>query len=118
MKTVMIVEDDEDIRNDLAEILKDEGHRVVTVPNGLEAMKYLQAATPPCIIILDLMMPIMDGWQLRLEMLKSTFLAKIPLVVLSGAGDLQREAAALGAVGYINKPFKLDVLLNLVRQFC
>jgi CheY-like chemotaxis protein len=65
-----------------------------------------------------LMMPVMDGWQLRLELLKDRRLATIPIMLLSGAGSLATEAAALGAVAFLNKPFSVNQLLRIVQQHC
>lgn len=115
---VMIVEDDAFIRDDLAEILADEGYPVATAGNGAEALDLLRGGDPPSLILLDLMMPVMDGWQLRRELLKDAALARIPIVVLSGAGSVKSEAASLGAVGYVSKPFKLETLLRLIARHC
>jgi len=116
---ILIVEDDGDIREDLADILRNEGYEVLTASNGQEACDRLRSPSAlPDLILLDLMMPIMDGWQFRAEQLKDASLAQIPVIVLSGAVDVRKEAAALGAAGYASKPFKLDVLLSMIRQSC
>jgi len=116
---ILLVEDDGDIREDLADILRDQGYEVVTTANGQEACDWLRTAgTLPHCILLDLMMPIMDGWHFRAEQLKDVALARIPVVILSGAGDVRKEAAALGVAGYVMKPFKLDALLSVVRRMC
>jgi CheY-like chemotaxis protein len=115
---LLLVEDDDDIRMDLCALLDDLGYRVFAVRNGLEALDYLRAAEPPDLILLDLMMPVMDGWQLRLELLKERRLAAIPIMLLSGAGSLATEAAALGAVAFLNKPFNVSQLLRVVQQHC
>ena len=70
----------------------------------------------PDLILLDLMMPVMSGWQFRVEQLKDSELAKIPVVILSGAGDVRREASALGAAGYAMKPFTLEALIGVVER--
>lgn len=101
---VMLIEDDEDIRMDLGAILEDEGFTVTTASNGCEALDYLRQEYTPRLILLDLMMPVMNGWELRGELLKDQRLAGIPVVVISGAADVAREARALGAVGYLVKP--------------
>jgi signal transduction histidine kinase len=116
-KRILIVEDDADIREDLADFLRADGYDVVTTENGRAARDWLQhVGVLPDVILLDLMMPVMDGWQFRAEQLQDTTLARIPVVVLSGAGDVRREATALGAAGYVAKPFKLDSLLGVVHQ--
>jgi CheY-like chemotaxis protein len=116
---ILIVEDDTDIREDLAEILRAEGYEVATAANGEVACDWLwHAPALPDVILLDLMMPVMDGWHFRAEQLQDATLAGIPVVVLSGAGDVRREATALGAAGYVTKPFKLDSLLGVVHRTC
>ena len=112
---ILIVEDDADIRTDLAELLRSEGHNVVTAGDGLEALSRLRQAAPR-LILLDLMMPVMDGWRFRAEMLKDPALARIPVVLLSGAGNLREAVAALGAAGSVAKPFTLDAVLRAVEQ--
>lgn len=115
---VLLVEDDEDIRTDLAAVLEDFGYRVTAVRDGAEALRYLRDADSPCLILLDLMMPVMDGWQLRLELLNDRRLAAIPVVLLSGAGNLATEAASLGAHGFLEKPFHVEQLQRLLAQYC
>lgn len=116
--TVLIVEDDADIRNDLAAILEDEGYSVMRAAHGAEALDHLNSSKHPNAILLDLMMPVMDGWQLRGELLKDPALARIPIIVLSGVADPRRETTLLGAAGYVNKPLKLAHLLNLLAEHC
>src|SRR5205814_8831977 len=82
---ILVVDDDPDIRDSLREVLEDEGYDVSCVGNGREALDHLKAASPrPCVILLDLMMPVMDGWQFRREQKKlEPELANIPLVVIT-----------------------------------
>lgn len=116
---ILIVEDDFYIREDLADILRNEGYEILTASNGQEACDRLRSQRAlPDVILLDLMMPIMDGWQFRAEQLKDASLAEIPVIVLSGAADIRKEAAALGAAGYASKPFKLDALVGTIRRTC
>lgn len=116
---ILIVEDDADIREDLADILRDQGYDVVTAENGLAAREWLEHARAlPDVILLDLMMPVMDGWHFRAEQLQDTTLARIPVVILSGAGDVRKEATVLGAVSYLPKPYKVDELLGVLQQLC
>jgi|SRR5688572_1080817 len=114
---ILIVEDDTDIREDLAGILRAEGYEVATAANGQVACDWLRhTEVLPEVILLDMMMPVMDGWHFRAEQLQDATLAAIPVVVLSGAGDVRKEATALGAAGYVTKPFKLDSLLGVVQR--
>jgi CheY-like chemotaxis protein len=115
---LIIVEDDPDIRGDLAEILKDEGYGVATASNGHEALEVLRDAQRPCLILLDLMMPVMSGWDFRAEQLRDPRLAAIPVVLLSGVNDLPHHAALLNAAGYIRKPIALKSVLGIAEKYC
>ena len=81
--TILVVDDDADIRDSVAEVLEDAGYRVQQAANGREALDYLQASAYPCIILLDLMMPVMDGPQFRAAQQSKPTLAGIPVVVIS-----------------------------------
>jgi CheY-like chemotaxis protein len=115
---VLIVEDDGAIRDALAEILQDEGYRVAGASNGAEAMAYLRHAPRPCLILLDLMMPVMDGWQFRAVQQRDPGLAPIPTVVLSADGNVAEKARAIDAADYLKKPVQLQTLLSTVERFC
>ena len=117
-KTVMIVEDDMDILETLAQVLESEGYHVITKTNGREALNYLQNAIPPSLILLDLMMPVMDGWQFRQEQLRSSKIASIPVVIVSADGHASQKAAVLGANDYLTKPVELETLLDTVARHC
>ncbi len=115
--TVLLVEDDEDIRGSVAAILEGEGLAVVGTVNGAEALRYLRsAAEPPRLILLDLMMPVMDGWAFRTAQLADERLAKIPVVILSAATDVGRHAAQLRADDYLVKPLDVPRLLDAVER--
>ena len=113
----MVVDDDPDIRDSLREVLEDEGYEVATVGNGREALDYLKQASPrPCVILLDLMMPVMDGWQFRRQQVLDAELADIPVIVVSAAG--KERIAGIDADGYLSKPVDLEQLLAQVNQYC
>jgi len=115
--TVLLVEDDEDIRASVGEILREEGFDVVGASDGDEALRYLRgAAEPPRLILLDLMMPVMDGWAFRAAQLADERLAKIPVVILSAATDVRRHAAQLRVDDYLVKPLDVPLLLNAVER--
>lgn len=116
MRTVMVIEDDDDIREDIREILQHEGYRVAEARDGAEALAWLRSADAPSVILLDLMMPHMDGWEFRAEQRKDPALAQIPTVLLSGAGDLAKHMKELEAAAYLSKPFKLARLLEVVAS--
>ena len=116
--TVLIIEDDDEIREILAEMLSERGYPVATARNGVEGLAVLRSSMPPCVVLLDLMMPVMDGWALRAEMLADPALAHIPVVVVSGAADLEQKTSQLHAACVITKPVKWPVLLDSVRAYC
>jgi CheY-like chemotaxis protein len=113
---VLIVEDDADLREMMAQLLLLEGFRTETVANGREALQYLQKGDRPDVILLDLMMPVRDGWEFRRRQLADPALSRVPVVVLS-ALDPSR-AADLDGAAFLKKPLDFDRLLELVRRFC
>ena len=117
-RTVLIVEDDLDIREALSQVLEFEGYPVVTATNGQEALTYLEHAEAPGLILLDLMMPVMDGWQFRQEQLRHPEWVDIPVVIVSADGQVSQKAALIGAASYLKKPVELDTLLDTVAQYC
>jgi CheY-like chemotaxis protein len=115
-KYILIVDDDDDIRLALAEVLEDEGYQVKTAANGSEALAVLRSSESPCMILLDLMMPVMDGWTFREHQLKDAALAEIPVYVISAAGNV--AGAPVPKERFIPKPIMLDHLLSLVETAC
>jgi len=115
---VLIVEDDFDIREVLGEVLADEGFRVLGVSNGQEALDHLKDGHPPRLILLDLMMPVMSGWQFVSEQKKNPRISNIPVVVVSADGNLQQKASSLGASGFLRKPIEIEALLEVVQHYC
>jgi CheY-like chemotaxis protein len=115
--SVLLVEDDEDIRGSIEAVLADSGVKVVTAVDGDDALRYLRAAAePPRVILLDLMMPVMDGWAFRAAQLADVRLAAIPVVILSAATDVGRHAAQLHADDYLTKPLDAPQLLHAVER--
>ena len=117
-KHVLIVDDDDEIRDSLSLILECEGFEAATASNGREALDYLKSHPRPCAILLDLMMPIMSGEQFREEQLREAQLAQIPTVVVSAGDNSNRVAQALGAQGFIRKPIDIEKLLGYLRDYC
>jgi two-component system chemotaxis response regulator CheY len=117
-RSILVVDDDPDVRDAVTDILVDEGYGVTGVSSGREALQHLQAHMRPSLILLDMMMPEMDGWLLRQELKKSPELAAIPIVILSGHGDVRDAALALGAVDYLRKPLRSDSLLEIAERYC
>jgi CheY-like chemotaxis protein len=114
---VLIVEDDADIRDALLSILRDEGYDVRGASNGQEALDQLRAGHLPSVILLDLMMPVMNGWQFRAEQRTDPRLATIPVVVISADTQARQRAESLDAVAYIKKPIELEAVLALVERY-
>jgi len=112
---VLVVDDDPDILSTVEQILLVEGYSVTAARNGAEALKVLEDLQP-AVIILDLMMPVMDGWEFR-QRLREHRAAQTPVIVVSADRDISRKAASIAADGYIAKPFDLDRLLNEVGRF-
>ncbi|GAB4516904.1 MAG: response regulator [Haliangiales bacterium] len=117
-RRVLLVEDNDDIRENLSEILEDEGYEVIAAENGQVALDLLERTTPPSVIVLDLMMPIMNGWQLRSALLERPAFAKLPVILLSARTDVNTTAKALGVVAGLRKPISLPNLLQLVKNVC
>ncbi|HUR35784.1 MAG TPA: response regulator [Vicinamibacterales bacterium] len=113
---VLIVEDDADLREMMAQLLSLEGYRAETAANGRDALRYLERGDHPDVILLDLMMPVMDGWEFRRRQAQDPAISNVPVVVLS-ALDPSR-AADLGGTAFLKKPLDFDRLLELVRRFC
>jgi CheY-like chemotaxis protein len=115
--SVLVIEDEEDICDTIADILDNAGIRCVTAANGREAMDWLrQARVKPRVILLDLMMPVMDGWTFRAEQLANSALAAIPVVILSAATDLSRWAGELHVAEFLSKPIDLPRLLSAIER--
>jgi CheY-like chemotaxis protein len=115
---VLVVEDDRDIRETLVEILQDEGYRVASAANGRAALEMLRRDGPTNLILLDLMMPVMNGWEFRGEQQQDPTLAQIPIVVLSGDRNVVQKAASLNPAACLDKPIDIDRLLETVARYC
>lgn len=116
---ILVVEDDFDIRDTLAQILEAEGYVVRGAANGHEALELLRRdrGDLPALILLDLMMPVMNGWQFRAEQLQDPELATIPVVVISADASVHQKAASIDAASFLKKPVQLETLLDTVFRF-
>jgi CheY-like chemotaxis protein len=112
MKTVLLVEDDDIVRGAMQMVLEWEGYRVDCARNGQEALEKLHHSEPPSLIVLDLMMPVLDGWQFREAQKADPQLASIPVVIVSGIDARYAPEAAI----YVRKPFQVEELLQAVRS--
>jgi CheY-like chemotaxis protein len=116
---ILIVDDDPTISFLLTLALEDAGYTVASVANGQAALERLRASTErPCLILLDLMMPPLNGWEFRAQQLADPALASIPVVVLSAARPSDERAEALQAVAVLKKPVDFAAVLALVAQYC
>jgi CheY-like chemotaxis protein len=114
---VLVIDDDEEIRTTIKDVLEDQGFAVTCAANGREALDLLlRDDAIPALILLDLMMPEMDGWTFRQEQQKVARLAQIPVVLFSGHLDAGRAALSLNAVAMMAKPLRLDGLVTLVDR--
>jgi CheY-like chemotaxis protein len=119
MPNILVVEDDDAIRGLVSEVLRDDGYQVQEATNGAEALATVRA-TRPDLIVLDLMMPVMDGWTFVKECRRSDWCDDVPIVVTSASHDLPRTADQLRALGVrtcLAKPFDVDGLLALVERY-
>lgn len=117
--SILVVEDDSAIRTMLVEVLEDEGYPVAEASDGAEALTYLeQSPQRPCLIVLDLMMPRMNGWQFREIQREDPALSDIPVILLSARPDMSQHMATIGADAYIPKPVDLDMLIEVVQRYC
>jgi CheY-like chemotaxis protein len=117
--TVLLVEDDDDVRSAVSELLRIQGYTVAEAANGREALDVLRSdGFRPCIILLDIMMPVMNGIEFRAEQLRDPALADMPVVVISADSQVKAKAASVRAVEYMQKPLQFDVLLGILDQHC
>jgi CheY-like chemotaxis protein len=116
---ILIVDDHADIRDSLAEILAEEGYQVACAANGREALEHLRTCPRlPCLILLDLMMPVMNGWDFRALQRNHPRFRAVPVAIVSGADVTAHCAGALDAVDYIVKPVELRALMATIALHC
>ncbi len=116
---IFIIEDSKEIQNLIGELYADSGYKVGSASNGLEALEILRnAAELPALILLDICMPVMDGFQFRVEQEKDSVLTEIPVVVLTGDINAEVQSIRMGAHGHLQKPFSPRTLFNLVEKYC
>ncbi len=119
-RPILLVEDDADIRAMIAQLLELEGYRVRVSANGVDGLQILRGSEgdeKPGLILLDLMMPVMNGWQFRAEQARDPSLEEIPVVVMSGDGRVTEEAPTVRAASFLKKPVDLDVLLETINKY-
>lgn len=115
--TVLVVDDDEMIREGLTVILESAGYCVETVNDGLKALDYLRTQPPPAVVLLDMMMPGLDGWGVMEERRKDLELQAAPVIIITAVGTASEFwAVSLGAVGFLSKPIDMKRLLEMVAK--
>jgi CheY-like chemotaxis protein len=115
---VLVVDDEPDLCETVQIVLQLEGYDVITSTDGEKALARLRGGLHPCLILLDIMMPRMNGVQFRQEQMRDPALREIPVFVLTGGGDaVLSKVAALGLKA-LRKPIKLELLLRVVERFC
>lgn len=116
-KRILVVEDDTSIRELLVELLESEGYAVASAVNGLEGLKHLQSEANPDLILIDLMMPVMDGYSFRTEQLKNPTWSKIPTVVMSAEANAKEKMKNFSITAFLSKPVELDTILKTVARY-
>lgn len=114
--SILIVDDDADIREALIDILTDHGYHVLAMRNGREALDHLRRGARPRLILLDAMMPVMDGLTFRREQLIDPELRGLPVLMISASSRSKVDAQGLGFVGVMSKPINLERLLEVIER--
>ncbi len=114
--SILIVEDDDGVQQALANVLREEGYEVETVNDGTAALRRLNEGPPPSLILLDLMLPQMDGTEFRARQLADSRVANIPVIVVSARPDGRTTAQRIGAADFLPKPMSFDALIRAVQN--
>jgi hypothetical protein len=115
---VLVVDDDEPFRTEIVEVLQRSGYAVVSAGDGREALEYLRGDNTPALVILDMMMPLMEGWSLFEAVKRDPRLASVPIVLLTCGGDSEDDMPELDVSGYLNKPVRMKKLLSFAAEHC
>lgn len=114
-QSILVVEDDEDIRSAMVDILESEGYHAESATNGQEALELLHKISKPCLVLLDMMMPIMNGREFLDKIMEDAILAPIPVLIVSAIAD---KSDTTGAVGFLKKPVDIDMVMKMVDRYC
>jgi CheY-like chemotaxis protein len=116
-QTILVVEDDPDVRESIVDALESQGYRVLAAAHGLEAIHLLRGEDRrPDVILLDMLMPVMNGWTFRAEQRKAPGTAAIPVIVITAYGVPQDRVLKMGVAAFLRKPIELDVLLETIAR--
>lgn len=113
---ILVVDDDTDLRAMVVELLELEGYRAIAASHGQEALDLLRQGIRPGLILLDMMMPVMDGWRFRAEQKKDPNLARIPVVVCTAYGDVRSMVDKLDAAAGVRKPMRFETLREVIER--
>jgi two-component system response regulator MprA len=114
---LLLVEDDRDVREAIAEVLEQEGYVVTLAKTGLDAVQHLRTVRQlPAAILLDLMMPVMDGWEFGSIQQSTEEWARIPVIIISADTNLAERSQSLRALAYLRKPIDIDELLRILTR--
>ncbi len=116
LTTVLVVDDDAEIRQALAELLEDEDYGVRLAANGKEALELVSSGLRPDVILLDVMMPVMDGWHFLSARLKYPELVEVPIIIISAGQEAEREAHKVGVFEVAKKPLHVDDLIRRIED--
>jgi CheY-like chemotaxis protein len=114
---ILIVEDDAPLREALSQVLSDEGYELSSARDGLEAVNFLKKGNRPDVILLDLSMPVVNGWEFRMFQKRDPDLARIPVILITAGGYTREEVAWLEPSALLAKPIDLPFLLSTIRKF-
>lgn len=113
--SILVVEDDKDIRSAIVSLLESEGYKTESAENGKVALEKLTVIPKPCLVLLDMMMPIMNGREFLDTVMKDSTLAPLPILIVSAIADRTNTE---GSVGFLKKPIDINVVLDVVSQYC
>ncbi len=113
-KTILVVEDDQNIRDNLRDALELEGYKVLTAANGKDGLEKIKKMPAPSLVLLDMMMPVMNGREFLDAVIADHTLAPIPVIIVSADIDEQKK---MGSKAYMKKPVDLDLLLQIVEKY-
>jgi CheY-like chemotaxis protein len=115
---ILVIDDDPGVRDALDAAFRMEGYGVATAAHGQHALDRLRDGLEPCVILLDLAMPVKDGWQFRREQATDPHLARIPVIVCSASDPGDPDAPALGVEHHLRKPLGVDEVLAVIERYC
>jgi CheY-like chemotaxis protein len=113
--TVLVVDDDPEILSATAQLLREEGYEPFTCKNGRDALEWLHEHEPPSVILLDVKMPLMDGWTMWQESRYVRGIRDIPVIIMTADTRMERKAELAGVAGFLQKPFDVDVMIEMIQ---